>query len=104
MDYSRKLQIVVERITQFFTERVNVEPGSPETDLIESGLLDSLTFVDLLVYIEEVFGVRIPLEQLELDSCRTIDRLARLVLTPSDASVAGAVGSRPAATIPSGPA
>jgi len=38
---------------------------APETDLLETGTIDSLALVDLLVRIEERFGVRVDLENLE---------------------------------------
>jgi len=44
---------------------------SPEDDVIRSGLLDSLTFVDLMLRLQEVFGVQIDLDEVELDDFRT---------------------------------
>lgn len=49
----------------------------PETDLLESGVLDSLVFVELVVRLEEVFGVAIPVEELELDDFRSARSIAR---------------------------
>ena len=36
---------------------------TPETDLFEQGLLDSLGILELIAFIESSFGVAIPLDQ-----------------------------------------
>jgi acyl carrier protein len=43
----------------------------PDTDLIHSGVIDSLSIMALLVFLEEETGTRVPLEDLLLDSIRT---------------------------------
>lgn len=50
-----------------------------DTDVIEDGLLDSLAFVQLLLALEEEFGVKVDLADLELDDFSTVTRIARLV-------------------------
>jgi len=67
------------RIAALFRERLHIEVPSPDTDLIESGLLDSMQLVELLLGIEEQFGVRVSIEELDLDDLRTLARIARLV-------------------------
>lgn len=52
---------------------VNVDP---EMDVIEAGLLDSLTFVDLMVRLEGVFNMTIDVESVELDDFRTARAIA----------------------------
>jgi acyl carrier protein len=64
------------RLVALFQSRLHVDVPSPDTDLLETGTLDSLKFVDLLACLEEEFGVRVSLEDLELDSFRTISRIA----------------------------
>jgi D-alanine--poly(phosphoribitol) ligase subunit 2 len=61
-----------ERIERIFSESLNIE-------IIESGLLDSLVFVTLLYEIEEEFGVELPLEDIDIERLRTIERIADLV-------------------------
>ncbi|GEK22853.1 acyl carrier protein [Cellulomonas xylanilytica] len=43
----------------------------PDTDLIHTGIIDSLSIMALLVFLEEETGTRVPLEDLLLDSIRT---------------------------------
>jgi acyl carrier protein len=52
---------------------------SSESDLFESGLLDSLTFVDLLVHLEEEFSLKLKLDEIDLDSFRSISRIAEMI-------------------------
>ena len=50
-----------------------------DTDLIATGILDSLTLVELLMDLETHFRITISLEDLELDDIRSIVLLAKLV-------------------------
>jgi D-alanine--poly(phosphoribitol) ligase subunit 2 len=52
---------------------------SADADLIESGLLDSLRLVELLLHIEASLGLRIVLDEIELDDLRSVRRIARLL-------------------------
>ncbi len=63
-------------LLEILHDEMNVEVSSGDTDLLETGLLDSLKFVDLLVRIEERFGTKIELEELELDDFRSVRKVA----------------------------
>jgi len=69
----------LERLSATFIGLFHIDVPSAETDLLESGILDSLQLVKLLLQIEKDFGRRIPIEAIELDDLRTLARLARLV-------------------------
>ncbi len=64
------------KVAAIFAERLNIDVPSPETDLFEEGLLDSLGFVELLMHLEQEFGVTVTPEQLDLDNFRTLARIA----------------------------
>jgi len=68
-----------ERVQRLFVEALNKQAPAPDTDLIEGGLLDSLALIELIFAIEREFGVTIPLEELEIDSFRSIDSIAGFV-------------------------
>jgi acyl carrier protein len=70
---------IVDELNALFEEALHMEVPGPHTDLIESGLLDSLQLVQLLLQIEERMGARIPLEEVDLDDLRSIGRLAALI-------------------------
>lgn len=50
---------------------------APETDLIESGILDSLAFIELLSEFEDI-GIEIQPTQIDKDKFRTIDGILEL--------------------------
>lgn len=50
-----------------------------DTDVIAGGMLDSLAFVQLLLALEDEFGVTVDLADLELDDFSSVARVARLV-------------------------
>ena len=66
-------------IGRLIRDKLGVDAGSPDEDLIASGVLDSLTLVQLLLEIEEHLGITIPLGDVEIDEVRSIASLARLV-------------------------
>jgi len=68
-----------EQIAKLFTERLNTEVPTVDTDLFETGILDSLRFVELLAALEESFGVRVSVEELEIDDFRTLARIGQFV-------------------------
>ena len=67
------------RISNIFVQHLNIEPPSPDTDLMESGTIDSLTLVDLLSYLEQEFCVQIPLKDLDLNCFRSIARIVEFI-------------------------
>jgi acyl carrier protein len=70
---------VTDRVQRLFVETLNVEVPSPDTDLIEGGLLDSLALVELLFALEREFAVTIALENLDIDTFRSVRRIAEFV-------------------------
>jgi acyl carrier protein len=70
---------VAVRVQRLVEAQVQVEIPSQSTDLFETGTLDSLSLVELLVRLEEEFGTRIRLDELELSDLRSIASIARLL-------------------------
>ena len=68
-----------DRITRLLSERIHIEVPSADTDLMESGLLDSLTLVELMTSLEEEFGISISFDEIELDNFRSVERIAQFV-------------------------
>ena len=50
-----------------------------DTALISNGLIDSFHLVDLAIYIEEQFGVKIDDAELNKDTFDTLDQLVTLI-------------------------
>jgi acyl carrier protein len=59
------------RLETLCRDVVGIPVESDQEDLIDSGVLDSLVLVQLLMAIEEEFQVKMPTDELELDRLRT---------------------------------
>lgn len=68
-----------DRIAAIFSDKLHIEVASSETDLMQSGLLDSLALVELLFHLEQELGIKITLESLELENFRSIARIAEFI-------------------------
>ena len=68
-----------QQVTALFAEKLNLDVASAETDLIETGLLDSLALVELLAQLEESFDVSISTDDMEIENFRSITSIAMFV-------------------------
>ena len=48
---------------------------TPDTDLLDSGVLDSLGFIELIVFIEESMGIELDLLELDTDDFSRVQGL-----------------------------
>jgi acyl carrier protein len=72
---------LVRDLSALFRDKLFIDVPSADTDLIDSGLLDSLQLVQLLLHVERDLGYRIPLDEIDLDDLRSLERLARMIST-----------------------
>jgi len=70
---------LVRDLTELFREKLFIDVPSADIDLIDSGLLDSLQIVQLLLHVERDLGYRVPLDEIELDDLRSVTRLAHAI-------------------------
>jgi acyl carrier protein len=68
-----------DQIMRLISEFAHIEAPSVETDLIESCLLDSLLFMELLSGLEERFGLRVNFDDIEFDNFRSVGNIAEFV-------------------------
>ena len=68
-----------DQIKKLFLEKLNLEVPSIDTDLIAAGFLDSLQFVQLLLHIEQEFGIQISVENIQTDDFLSIARISEYV-------------------------
>lgn len=64
------------RVEEIFLRELQVEVPGRDIDVIDSGLVDSLSFVRLLSVLEREFQLQIDLDRLELDDFRTVSSIA----------------------------
>jgi methoxymalonate biosynthesis acyl carrier protein len=67
------------RLAALFANDLHVAVPSPDTDLLATGRLDSVGLVELLLQLEKQFGVRVNMEDLELDQFRTLTAITAFV-------------------------
>lgn len=67
------------RLERVLEDALSIAPPSPDTDILEAGLIDSLAMVTLLFEIEREFGLTVPLDSIDIDDLRTIERVGQLI-------------------------
>jgi D-alanine--poly(phosphoribitol) ligase subunit 2 len=68
-------------------DRLLVIVASADVDLFETGLVDSIGLVELILELEDRFGISLPMDNLEIDDLRTVRRIADLILRVSDEAI-----------------
>jgi acyl carrier protein len=81
---------LIDRVRQTFVEALSIQVPSVETDLVETGLLDSLALVELLFAVEQRFGVDLSLGELDIENFRSVERIAAFLATQLPADDAAA--------------
>jgi D-alanine--poly(phosphoribitol) ligase subunit 2 len=69
----------VREIQTLFAEKLFVEVESPDTDLFQQGILDSMSLVELLLQLEQTYGFTVSIMDLDTEDIRTIRKIAELV-------------------------
>ena len=67
------------RLTELFATALNIEVPGDDVDLFESGMLDSLAFVELLFHLERAFGIETAVDDLEPANFRTLACITEFV-------------------------
>lgn len=72
--------ITLDELTQLFRERLNLIVDSPDEDLFESGLVDSLSLVSLIFELEQQYGLTIDVLELDFEELKSLRRIADFVM------------------------
>jgi acyl carrier protein len=70
---------LVARVTALIRDTVGMDVADPTRELLASGFIDSLSFVSLLLAIEQEYDIRIDVESIELADFQSIERIALFV-------------------------
>lgn len=70
---------IQDRLMALLRDKLELEVPSAETDLMEGGMMDSLTFVELVFHIEQEFGISISIDKLELEYFRSPASIVALI-------------------------
>ena len=67
------------KMSQLLQDELNLEIDDLDQDLIEEGLLDSLSLVEMLLLLEEQFGIEVSIVDIDFEEFRTVRNLVRFV-------------------------
>lgn len=73
---------VISKLSSFIASEILKQPGrelAPDSPLISSGLIDSFSLMDIALFVEDTFGVRIEDTELNAETFDTIQELADLI-------------------------
>ena len=71
-------------IADFIAQKILKQPKRvirPDEALISGGLIDSFSLVDLALFVEDTFGVRIADSELNASTFDSIDQLVNLIVS-----------------------
>jgi acyl carrier protein len=73
------VDVICKTLTDLFSSKLNLDVPSYDTELLQSGILDSMMLVELLVVIEREFGVTVSVETLDIDQFGSLASIARMI-------------------------
>lgn len=73
------IDLLISKVCSWVADRSEAQV-TPDLDLLESGVLDSLGFVDLIRFIEEVTSLQVDLLDIEPEEFATIQGLCRFAM------------------------
>lgn len=79
---------IIEKVKIYLQEDILQLPNraiEPDEALISSGLIDSFSLVDVALFVEDIYDVRIDDTELNADTFDTLNELADLILDRQEA-------------------
>jgi acyl carrier protein len=73
---------IISEMEKYISTQILKQPNrkiTPDEPLISSGLIDSFSLMDLALFVEDTFGVRIEDTELNADTFDTLTQLASLI-------------------------
>jgi acyl carrier protein len=73
---------VIPKLSTFIAGEILKQPGrelAPDDSLISSGLIDSFSLMDIALFVEDTFGVRIEDTELNAETFDTLRQLTDLI-------------------------
>ncbi len=75
-------ETIISGLEQYIVTKILKQPKrkiSPDEPLISSGLIDSFSLMDLALFVEDTYGVRIEDTELNADKFDNLNQLAALI-------------------------
>lgn len=76
---------LIDRLNRVFQDGLGHEAPPPDADLFSSGALDSLEFAQLLLQVEDEFGLKFTFENMDMESFRCMSGLADFIASQAAA-------------------
>jgi D-alanine--poly(phosphoribitol) ligase subunit 2 len=76
---AEQLEQLTGEVEAVLVDKLSVRVESDTTDLFESGALDSMTLVQLVLALEERFGIELPIQEIEAESMATLAKIAETI-------------------------
>jgi D-alanine--poly(phosphoribitol) ligase subunit 2 len=83
---------LVSLVQSVLRDHLNVVLESPDVNLLESGLVDSVGLVELIVWLEDRLGMSLPMDALEIDDLRSVNTIVSLITSLAGNQLTRAVG------------
>lgn len=74
-----KTEDIKRRVSEIVSETLVVDPVDEQVDLFEEGLLDSLGLINLMMALEDEFGINIPAEELRIEDYQSIHSMSEMI-------------------------
>lgn len=72
--------VVQSQIAHLIADKLELDEPAVDTDLFNEGILDSLSYVRLVVELQQEFGVQISLGEIDIDHFRTVEQIAEFLM------------------------
>lgn len=72
--------VLQSQIAHLIADKLELDEPAVGTDLFDAGILDSLSYVRLVVELQQEFGVQISLGEIDIDQFRTVEQIADFLL------------------------
>ena len=71
---------VKETITSFILNSINIAGLDDDDNLFETGIVNSLFAVQLMIYIEKTFGIEVTTDDLDIENFKSINATTSFVI------------------------
>jgi acyl carrier protein len=78
------MEEIITKLSNFIAAKILKQPKrviSATESLISSGLIDSFSLMDVSLFVEDTFGVRIEDTELNADTFDSLEQLAKLIMS-----------------------
>ena len=71
---------ITDTVREFLCQFINVKDVDIDLDLFQSGLINSLFAMQLVIFLEQEYGFQIANEDLDLDNFRSLGAISEFVM------------------------